>query len=77
MSSTLAKDYHFPIIVEQDEDGFYIVSCPSFKGCLSYGKTIDEALQNIEEAIELALDDTDYKQDNHFIGFRELLIKRA
>jgi len=29
-----------PIIVEMDEDGYYIVSCPLFKGCHSYGKTM-------------------------------------
>jgi len=28
---------HLPIIVEMDEDGYYIVSCPQFKGCHSYG----------------------------------------
>nr|WP_218969824.1 type II toxin-antitoxin system HicB family antitoxin [Thermodesulfatator atlanticus] len=46
-----------PIIIEQDEDGYYIVSCPVFKGCHSYGKTIDEALKNIREVIELCLEE--------------------
>jgi predicted RNase H-like HicB family nuclease len=40
---------HLPIIIEMDEDGYYIVSCLSFKGCHSYGKTIDEALETIAE----------------------------
>ena len=39
--------FHFPIIVEMDEDGYYIVSCPIFKGCHTYGETIEEALENI------------------------------
>ena len=43
------KKMHLPIIVEIDEDGYYIVSCPLFKGCHSYGTTIDEALTNIRE----------------------------
>jgi predicted RNase H-like HicB family nuclease len=42
-----------PILVELDEDGVFIVSCPMFKGCHSYGATIDEALENIKEVIEL------------------------
>ena len=42
-----------PILVELDEDGVFIVSCPMFKGCHSYGATIDEALDNIKEVIEL------------------------
>jgi hypothetical protein len=44
---------HLPILIEQDEDRIYIVSCPVFKGCHSYGKTVDEALQNIREVIAL------------------------
>lgn len=73
----LDKVFHFPLIVEQDEDSIFIVSCPSLRGCHSQGKTIEEAISNIEEVIELALEDEDYQQDNKFIGFRELSIKRA
>ena len=39
---------HLPILIEQDEDKVYIVSCPTFKGCHSYGKTIEEAMKNIQ-----------------------------
>ena len=45
------------MIVEIDEDGYYIVSCPLFKGCHTYGKTIEEALENIREVIELCLEE--------------------
>jgi len=48
---------HLPILVEQDEDNFYIVSCPVFKGCHSYGKTVDQALSNIREVIDMCLDE--------------------
>ena len=46
-----------PIFIEKDEDGFYAVECPLFEGCYSQGKTLDEALTNIKEAILLALDE--------------------
>ena len=66
---------HLPIIVETDEDGVFIVSCPVFKGCHSYGKTIDEAIENIKEVIEMCLEDEDQSENlNRFIGFRELQI---
>ena len=64
--------YHLPIIVEIDEDGFYIVSCPLFKGCHSYGESIDEALKNITEVIEMCLEETKIEELNKFVGFREL-----
>ncbi len=63
---------HLPIIVEMDEDGYYIVSCPLFKGCHSYGKTIDEALANIKEVIDMCLEETKLEELNKFIGFREV-----
>ena len=50
-----------PIIIEKDEDGFYVVECPVFSGCYTQGKTIDEALKNIKEVISLCLEEKDNK----------------
>ena len=41
----------FAIILEKDEDGFIVASCPALQGCHSQGKTKAEALANIQEAI--------------------------
>jgi len=68
------KKIHLPIMIEIDEDGYFIVSCPSFKGCHSYGETIDEALENIKEAIQLCLEEQEPEPVNKFVGFRELEI---
>ena len=68
---------HLPILIEQDEDGVYIVSCPSFQGCHSYGKTIEEAMANIREVIEICLEEKPIEELNRFIGFRELEVKAA
>jgi predicted RNase H-like HicB family nuclease len=70
------KIIHLPILVEQDEDNIYIVSCPVFKGCHSYGKTIEEALTNIREVIDICIDEEKGKvaEINRFIGFRELQV---
>lgn len=46
-----------PVIIEKDEDGFYVVECHLFSGCYTQGKTVDEALKNIKEAINLCLKD--------------------
>ena len=45
------------VIIQPDETGGYNVSCPSLPGCHSQGDTIDEALANIREAIELYIED--------------------
>jgi predicted RNase H-like HicB family nuclease len=51
------KVYNFKVILEPDETGGYVVSCPSLPGCYSQGDTVEEALANIKEAIELCLED--------------------
>ncbi len=51
------KVREFKVIIEPDETGGYVVSCPSLPGCYSQGETIEEALKNIKEAIELCLEE--------------------
>ncbi len=46
----------FLVVLEEDEDGFIVAECPSLPGCLSQGRTREEALANIKEAIELCLE---------------------
>ena len=50
-----------PLLVEKGEDGFYVVECPILKGCYTQGKTIDEALRNIREVIDLILEEKENK----------------
>ena len=44
------------IVLEQEDDGTYSVHCPALKGCHSQGETREEALINIQEAIQLYLE---------------------
>jgi predicted RNase H-like HicB family nuclease len=53
---TQMEKLHLPILIEIDEDGLYIVSCPLFKGCHSWGESIDDAMKNITEVIEMCLE---------------------
>lgn len=46
----------FVTTLERDEDGVWIVECPSIPGCVSQGETRDEALANIREAIAACLE---------------------
>ena len=46
----------FVVSIDRDEDGVWIVECPSIPGCVSQGQNKDEALANIEDAIRACLD---------------------
>jgi predicted RNase H-like HicB family nuclease len=47
---------YLTVTLEQGEDGYIVVECPSLPGCVSQGKTEEEALANIKEAIGLWLE---------------------
>ena len=52
-------------VIERGDDGYFSAHCPSLKSCWSQGRTRAEALQNIQEAIELFLEPSaqDLRQD--------------
>ena len=52
----VAKSQRFFVTLEQDEDGWFVVKCPGLPGCVSQGKTREEAIANIREAIEGSLE---------------------
>jgi len=57
MVKKIMKVMQFPVIVEKDEDNFYVAECPLFEGCYTQGRTIEEALKNIKEVIELCIEE--------------------
>jgi len=64
----------FYVVIERDEDGFYIGEVPSLKGCYSQGKTIDELLNNIREVIEMTIED-DPVVSSEFIGVQKVRLE--
>ena len=42
----------YRILIQQDEDGIYVVECPTLPGCISQGKSRKEAIENIHDAIK-------------------------
>ncbi len=46
----------FTVTLDRDEDGCWVVECPSIPGCISQGDTRDEAIENIRDAIKLCLE---------------------
>ena len=51
------------VVIEQDEAGYYVAEVPALPGCLSQGKTRDEALTNVKEAVEGWLETMEAKTD--------------
>lgn len=51
----MATDIQMTALFEEDEDGGYVVTVPSLPGCVSHGRTIEEAQKNIQKAAKLHL----------------------
>ena len=49
----------FSVVLEPSDEGGYTVYVPSLPGCISEGETVEEAMKNIQEAIELYLEPVD------------------
>ena len=62
---------NLPVIVEKDEDGFYVVECPSLNGCYTQGESLDEALKNIREVIRMCLEEEDEDVASEIAGIHE------
>lgn len=55
MKKIRTTTYHFPVVIEKDEDGFFVADCPDLAGCHTQGRTLEEAIGNIRDAIKLHL----------------------
>jgi len=51
------KDYQFTVVIERDEDGRFVAICPALPGCYTEGETEKEAMELIEDAIRLHIED--------------------
>ncbi len=77
---------NFKVIITQDEDSMFVADCPAIPGCHSQGRTYEEAVEHIEEAIKLCLavsqddvryrDSIDFPQKNAsgFVGIRDIFV---
>ncbi len=45
------KRFRYTVLIEKDEEGVYIASCPALPGCHTQGDTYEEALENLKDAI--------------------------
>lgn len=51
------RKHTFQVIVEQDEEGWYVAECPALKACYTQGRTYEEAIENIKDVIALCLEE--------------------
>ena len=67
------KLLNFTVLIEQDEDGIYVAKVPDISGCYTQGKTVEQAMERIKEAIQVCLEsDVEDVIPMKFIGIQQL-----
>jgi len=49
----------FTVVIERDEEGYYVASVPALRGCHTQAKTLDALMKRVREVIELYIEDGD------------------
>jgi predicted RNase H-like HicB family nuclease len=65
----------FNVIIERDEEGYYIASVPELQGCHTQAKSLDKLMERIREAIELCLEVEGDVQTHEFIGVQRVAVE--
>ncbi len=68
----MAREFY--VVVEKDEDGFYVGEVPHLRACYSQGRTLDELMKNIKEVIQLCLEEEDIAEVPEFVGIHKVEI---
>ncbi len=63
----------FNVVIEQDEDGYFVASVPSLRGCHTQAKSLDVLMKRIKEAIELCLE-VEEPVSNQFVGVQRVAV---
>lgn len=50
------KVYNFTVLIERDEDGWYVAKVPDIQGCATQGRTVEEVLERVKEAIQVCIE---------------------
>jgi predicted RNase H-like HicB family nuclease len=64
----------FYVVIERDEDGYYVGEVPQLRACYTQGRTLDELMTNIREVIELCLEEQHEEPLPEFIGVQKVTV---
>ena len=63
----------FNVIIETDDDGYFVASVPTLRGCQTQAKSLDTLIKRIKEAIELCLE-VETPTSSEFIGVQKVAV---
>ena len=75
MGTEIPLQRQFDVVIERDEEGFYVASVPQLPGCHTQGRSLDSVMERMREAVELCLEvEGAPEQALEFIGIQRITI---
>lgn len=69
--STMTREFN--VVIEKDEDGYFVASVPALRGCHTQAKSLDVLMKRVKEAIKLCLE-VEEPVANEFIGIQRVAV---
>ena len=69
------RTYEFDVVIERDEDGYFVASVPMLRGCHTQAKSLDVLMKRVKEAIELCLE-VEAPVSTEFVGVQRVAVKK-
>jgi predicted RNase H-like HicB family nuclease len=67
------KNREFSVLIERDEDGYYVATVPELRGCHTQARSLDQLMKRIQEAIQVCLDGVRHAEPHReFIGIQRI-----
>jgi predicted RNase H-like HicB family nuclease len=64
----------FTVVIERDEDGYYVATVPVLRGCHTQAKNLDTLMKRVREVIELCLEDNRVSPSLELVGIQQISV---
>jgi predicted RNase H-like HicB family nuclease len=70
------KVYDFSVLIEKDEDGYYVATVPALKSCYTQAKTLEELYPRIKEVVDLCLEEEPEPPVMQFVALQRIEVTK-
>lgn len=64
----------FTVVIEKDEDGYYVATVPALQGCHTQAKNLDTLMKRVREVVELCLEDRRINSSLELVGIQQISV---
>jgi predicted RNase H-like HicB family nuclease len=70
------KVYNFSVLIEKDDDGYYVATVPALKSCYTQAKTLEDLYPRIKEVVDLCLEEEPEPPSMEFVAIQRIEVMK-